>query len=48
MANKDKHPRFALPFYHLKNEKGNWWNLVPNSGCETWIDMARSMRSLVI
>ncbi len=45
VTNKDKHPRFALPFYHLKNEKGNWWNLVPNSGCETWIDMAGSMRT---
>jgi putative restriction endonuclease len=45
VTNKDKHPRFALPFYHLKNEKGNWWNLIPNSGCETWIDMAGSMRT---
>jgi putative restriction endonuclease len=45
VTNKDKHPRFALPFYHLKNEKGNWWNLVPNLGCETWIDVAGSMRT---
>jgi putative restriction endonuclease len=45
VTNKDKHPRFALPFYHLKNEKGNWWNLVPNSGCEIWIDIAGSMRT---
>lgn len=45
VTNKDKHPRFALPFYHLKNEKGNWWNLIPNSGCETWIDVAGSMRT---
>jgi putative restriction endonuclease len=45
VANKVKHPRFALPFYHLKNEKGNWWNLVPNLGCETWIDVAGSMRT---
>jgi hypothetical protein len=28
-----------------KNEKGNWWNLIPNSGCETWIDVAGSMRT---
>lgn len=45
VTNKEKHPRFALPFYHLKNEKGNWWNLIPKSGCETWIDMAGSMRT---
>lgn len=45
VTNKDKHPRFALPFYHLKNEKGNWWNLVPNSGCEIWLDISGSMRT---
>lgn len=37
--------RFALPFYHLIGEKGNWWKLVPNAGCELWIDNAGSMRS---
>ncbi len=28
---------FALPFFHLKNEKGNWWELIANPGCETWV-----------
>ncbi|MDZ7896576.1 MAG: HNH endonuclease [Arcicella sp.] len=36
---------FALPFFHLTGEKGNWWKLVPNLGCELWIDNAGSMRS---
>ena len=36
---------FALPFYHLKSEKGNWWQLIPNLGCELWIENAGSMRS---
>ncbi|HEV7351254.1 HNH endonuclease [Telluribacter sp.] len=30
-------PGFALPFFHLKNEKGNWWELVANPGCEMWV-----------
>jgi putative restriction endonuclease len=37
--------RFALPFFHLTGEKGNWWKLIPNLGCELWIDNAGSMRS---
>ena len=28
---------FALPFFHLKNEKGNWWELIANPGCEMWV-----------
>lgn len=28
---------FALPFFHLKNEKGEWWELVANPGCEIWV-----------
>jgi putative restriction endonuclease len=28
---------FALPFFHLKNEKGNWWELIANPGCEIWV-----------
>ncbi|MEA5260292.1 HNH endonuclease [Arcicella aquatica] len=38
-------PRFALPFFHLTGEKGNWWQLMPNVGCELWIENAGSMRS---
>ncbi len=37
--------RFALPFYHLSGEKGKWWQLVPNVGCEIWIENPGSMRS---
>lgn len=37
--------RFALPFFHLTGEKGNWWRLIPNPNCEVWIENAGSMRS---
>lgn len=36
---------FALPFYHLKSEKGGWWKLVPNPGFESSVEMPGSMRS---
>lgn len=36
---------FALPFYHLSGERGNWWQLIPNAGCEIWIETPGSMRS---
>ena len=32
---------FALPFFHLKNEKGNWWELVANPGCESWVQSGK-------
>lgn len=32
---------FALPFFHLKNEKGNWWKLVANPGCELWVQTGK-------
>ncbi|WP_207503686.1 HNH endonuclease [Telluribacter humicola] len=35
----------AQPFYHLSNEKKDWWRLVPNPGCEIWIENAGSMHS---
>ncbi|AEI48980.1 hypothetical protein [Runella slithyformis] len=35
---------FALPFYHLSGEKGNWWQLIPTVGCEIWIENPGSMR----
>ncbi|WP_026997747.1 HNH endonuclease [Flectobacillus major] len=38
-------PKFALPFFHLTGEKGNWWKLIPHIGCELWIENAGSMRS---
>lgn len=37
--------RFALPFYHLANEKGDWWRLQPVPGCELWLQNAGSMRT---
>lgn len=32
---------FALPFFHLKNEKGDWWELVANPGCEMWVQSGK-------
>jgi putative restriction endonuclease len=37
--------KFALPFFHLTGEKGDWWQLIPNPGCELWIENSGSMRS---
>jgi putative restriction endonuclease len=45
LVTTDHDQRFALPFYHLTGEKGDWWQLVPNVGCEIWIENAGSMRS---
>ena len=36
---------FALPFYHLANEKGSWWRLIANPGCEIWLENKGSMKS---
>jgi putative restriction endonuclease len=36
-------PIFALPFYHLSSEP--FWKLMPNVGCEKWIESKSSMRS---
>lgn len=36
---------FALPFYHLANEKGDWGRLVANPGCEIWLENKGSMKS---
>ena len=36
---------FALPFYHLSNEKGNWWRLIANPACEIWLENKGSMKS---
>lgn len=45
LVTSDHDQRFALPFYHLTGEKGDWWQLVPKAGCEIWIENAGSMRS---
>jgi len=36
-------PIFALPFYHMKSEP--FWKLIPNLGCEKWIESKSTMRS---
>lgn len=38
------HPIFALPYYHMNSEP--FWMLIPNAGCEKWIESKGSMRSL--
>lgn len=43
-VDSDRHyPIFALPFYHLKTEP--FWKLVPNPGCEKWLDSKITMRN---
>lgn len=37
--------RFTLPFYHLSNEKSDFWKLIPNSGYEKMIESKSAMRS---
>lgn len=37
---------FALPFFHLKNEKGNFWHLHPQQGYEKSLSVAKSIGSL--
>ena len=32
---------FAMPFFYLKNEKGHWWKLVANPGCEMWVESGK-------
>lgn len=38
------YPIFAMPFYHLNSEP--FWKLIPNVGCDKWIESKSSMRSL--
>ena len=37
-------PIFAMPYYHLSSEP--FWKLLPNVGCEKWVESKSSMRSL--
>lgn len=37
-------PRFALPFYHMRSEP--FWNLVPNDGCEIWVESKSAMKGI--
>ncbi len=38
--------RFALPFYHLSGENSKFWRLIPNDGCEIWVESKSAMRNL--
>jgi putative restriction endonuclease len=38
------YPIFAMPFYHMSSEP--FWKLIPNVGCEKWVESKNSMRSL--
>jgi putative restriction endonuclease len=37
------HCLFTLPFYHMSSEP--FWELIPNKGCELWVQSKSSMRS---
>lgn len=37
--------RFYLPYFHLKNEKADFWNLVPKLGYESWVMSNNIIRS---
>lgn len=43
LVKSNHHAIFALPFYHLNSEP--FWKLIPNIGCEKWIESKSSMRS---
>lgn len=43
LVTTNHHPIFALPFYHMNSEP--FWILIPNLGCEKWIQSKGSMRS---
>lgn len=41
----DSDVRFTLPFYHMSNEKSDFWRLIPNSGYEKMIESKSAIRS---
>ncbi len=43
LVDTNHHPIFTLPFYHMNSEP--FWKLIPNVGCEKWIESKSSMRS---
>lgn len=43
LVNTNHHPIFALPFYFLNSEP--FWNLIPNIGCEKWVESKSAMKS---
>lgn len=38
-------PNFSLPFFHLKNEKGEFWSLIPSPGKEIPTTKSNSIKS---
>ena len=45
LVNTQNVPNFSLPFYHLKNEKGNFWNLIVYPGKNVPTTKNKSIKS---
>ena len=45
MVKTENVPNFSLPFYHLKNEKGNFWELITLPGKEIPTTKSKSIKS---
>tara|TARA_R110002049_G_scaffold7173_11_gene42598 strand:- start:1225 stop:2184 length:960 start_codon:yes stop_codon:yes gene_type:complete len=43
LVTTEHYSNFSMPFYHLSS--ANFWTLIPNEGCEVWINSKTSMRS---
>jgi putative restriction endonuclease len=43
LVNSNHSCLFTLPFYHMSSE--SFWSLIPNIGCELWVQSKSSMRS---
>ena len=41
---ENRDARIALPFYHLRSAK--FWTLIPNEGCELWVESKSAMRTI--
>lgn len=39
----EHYSNFSMPFYHLSSSK--FWKLIPNTGCELWINSKTSMKT---
>lgn len=39
----EHYSNFSMPFYHLNSSK--FWKLIPNAGCEIWINSKTSMKT---
>lgn len=45
LVETNHNPLFSLPFYHMSSEP--FWKLIPNQGCEKWVQAKSSLRSLI-